>query len=158
MWRSRRRARSCTSFLNACRSMWMSGADIPRLRRSLPAERAPRPQGIQAVDHPFEQRLHGLTHRIGERVQPGAVLAVLPFELAVEARITRRPMQHEHLMFFEDLLHERAVMRARPISAQDERRAVGGDVTFECAAQPAPRRSARPSLPSCDTVSPHPRR
>ena len=42
-------------------------------------------------------------------------------------------MQHEHVMFFEDLLDERAVMRARPIGAQDERRAVGGDVTFDCA-------------------------
>ena len=59
------------------------------------------------------------------------MLAVLPFELAIEARISRRPMQHQHLMFLEDLFNERRVMRARPIGTQDEWRAVIVDVALK---------------------------
>src|SRR5882672_3734149 len=54
-------------------------------------------------------------------MDPRAMLAVLPLELAVEPGIPRRPMEREDFVVIEEHPHERGRMRARPIEAQDER-------------------------------------
>jgi len=107
------------------------GFPIPRFGRCLPAERAARPQRVQAVDHSFEQLAHRFAERIDERGEPGAMFAVLAFELAIKARIAWRPMQHQHLMLLEDLPDPRGIMRFRSIGSQDERRAIAFDVALE---------------------------
>src|SRR5688500_19475280 len=60
------------------------------------------------------------------------MLAILPFELAVEAWAMRRPVQHEHMMGGEQLAHGWSVMSLGAIHSVDERCAMALDVRSEC--------------------------
>ena len=64
-------------------------------------------------------------------VEPGPMLAILPLQLTIEARIVRRTVQHEYCMGMEQLLHIPGGMSRGAIHAQDQWRAVQLEVTPE---------------------------
>jgi hypothetical protein len=59
------------------------------------------------------------------------VFAVLPFELPVEARVVRRPVEEQHVVLRGDGAHPGRGVLPRPIESQRERSAVLFEVSVE---------------------------
>src|SRR6185437_16917261 len=106
-------------------------ASEPLLRRRAPSKATPRNQIVQTTGHLVE--LVAEVHIVADVdiVEPGAVLAVLPLELAVVARTTRRSVQCEHAMRAKKLEHARRPMCGRTIEALHERRPIHFVVELE---------------------------
>ena len=66
----------------------------PSRCRRAPGQATPRPRAVQRRSHLGEERVEVGGGEI-EAGEPGAVLAVLPLELAVVARVVRRAVQDE---------------------------------------------------------------
>ncbi len=70
----------------------------PDLRRGLPLQCTPSPEFVDSLEHLLKTRFDIFDGHKRQLIGLGAVLAVLPLVLPVEARAARRAMQHEHVV------------------------------------------------------------
>ena len=96
-----------------------------------PFERRPAPQAVQDRSHVgavIEQVRLAVRSVCDE---PGAVLAVLALELAVVPGVARRSVERQDAPALEERGDRWSAVAARPVEAQDQRRAMLGEVGLE---------------------------
>lgn len=95
------------------------GAGLPGLLGGHPTQCRAMPLGVQQEDHALESV--GKIRGIGDELtEPGAVLAVLTFELTVVAGVAWRPVEGQDVEAFEDAAYRGSVVGFGTVDAPDE--------------------------------------